>query len=1072
MKLQAKTTLIVASSFIAAGALVVGLFTKIILSEFEKLEDLQVADNMSRVEEAFKQEVVALLSRGKDWAMWDDAHSFVANANNEFIEANLTYQILEPLEFEHVAFFNKDLKLVHGVRVDRRAESAVPLPPDFIQYLFTSSAFQNAPKRDQLGGFISIGGQNFILAITQVTDSAGQAEPSGFLVITKEVTDEFVGRLAHMTRVRLVALQPARNPQPHVTGAPFDYSRAFVRLPVLKAHDFIKATCNIYDVVGAPFLTLQASFDRSLYFSALDTRRFFSGMFALVCVSLCCVVLLLMRLMVVGPIKRLVFELAEISGSSDFGRTIKLVSRDELGTLTNQINDTLRSLEQSLERAEKAQQSAEMANKAKTSFIAKVSHELRTPIHSITGMLRILLKEERASAKRNYIVMARNSAYGLLETINEILDFSKVEAGKLVLERIEFSIHDVIREAIRTVGPRIEEKGSLEAFVEIPQGIPDKLIGDPLRLRQILINLLGNATKFTKAGQIGLHVSKREIDRAGAVLLELTVSDTGVGIPADRLDYIFEPFGQADESVSRMFTGTGLGLTIVKQVVEGMGGTVRVESEFGVGSRFILNIPFVIAHGAQPLVHRLELKRPRIVIFGSNSIVEQQYAKMLAEEGFTAEIIRADDLGRINEISGNTSQYGMIIATSEALKRSRIFDLVVELRGRGALPVVAVLSAFEISVRERLLALNVPFVVTRPISTFDILGFVSGQYSLQEDVWQDAEDTSLQSERPLEILIADDAQTNRIILTELLRDAGHNVVCVENGEELVAKISDSFNHISGAPQFDLVLTDVQMPLLDGLSATAKVRAMERSSGAYAHLPIVAVTAHAMTDEIGRMRQYGVDDIVTKPLDPIKLGEVIRKLTGQQTRERCSRASGEQKQALSPTELYDLGLRLWAQVARHGDDMMRLFALSEDPSSPEDFQRVLDIADVVERSGDSVRRTLLIFRGFLESFRGQLQKLGEAKQERNAEKLRFVAHALKGLLLDVGGRASGNLASSIEQMCKDGAAEEAYGHVSTLTNQVLLVARLIAQLTDSVSTSPSQQAGVSQIKPPRANAPLQ
>jgi signal transduction histidine kinase/CheY-like chemotaxis protein/HPt (histidine-containing phosphotransfer) domain-containing protein len=722
---------------------------------------------------------------------------------------------------------------------------------------------------------------------------------------------------------------------------------------------------------------------------------------------------------------------------------------DELGVLARVFNGLMASLSASYIDLKHAKDAAEQANKAKSSFIAKVSHELRTPIHSITGMLRILLREERASGKRNYIMMARNAAYGLLETINEILDFSKAEAGKLILERVEFSLHDAVREAMQTVGPRIEEKGSLETIVEMPQGIPDKVWGDPLRLRQVLVNLLGNATKFTKQGHIGLQVAMHACN-AQRVLIEMTVFDTGVGIPADRLDHIFEPFGQADESVSRLFTGTGLGLTIVKQFIEGMGGTVRVESQLGVGSRFILNIPFERAAESTPVVYKPALSSARVALLDGDSAVIERFSHDLEESGYIPEIVRCDNPLELAALAKSINQYGLIIVTSEAMKHSQVFDLVVDLRGREAVPVVSVLSPFEISVRERLLALEVPFVVTRPTSLLDVLGVVSGAVSLSSEAWEDAEDWSLQLSRPLEVLVADDAQTNRIILTELLRDAGHNVVCVENGLEMVTLVKDSLEGVPGTPVFDIVLTDVQMPLLDGLSATSQIRALERELGTKRPLPIVAVTAHAMTDETSRMRNFGVDDVVTKPLDPLRLGQVIQRLTGQQSSTPMQSQSGQSTPTtpdknLTDTQLAELGLRMWTKLATRDDSVSELFGLSEEPSSPEDFQRVLDLGDVLERSGNSVRRTLLIFRGFLDCYREQLQKLNDAKQSKSAEELRFASHALKGLLLDIGARASGGLASSIEQLSKDGQGEEGCNLVGNLTKQALLVARLVAQI---------------------------
>jgi CheY-like chemotaxis protein len=265
---------------------------------------------------------------------------------------------------------------------------------------------------------------------------------------------------------------------------------------------------------------------------------------------------------------------------------------------------------------------------------------------------------------------------------------------------------------------------------------------------------------------------------------------------------------------------------------------------------------------------------------------------------------------------------------------------------------------------------------------------------------------------------------------------------------MVTRIRESLEGLPGSHRFDIVLTDVQMPMLDGLRASSQIRELEKALGSSTHLPIVAVTAHAMTDETSRMRSFGVDDVVTKPLDPLRLGQVMQKLTGQQTADTAhSRPTGETASGPTDIQLVELGLRLWTKVAKRDSSVGELFGLSEDPLSPEDFQRVLDIVDVGERSGNSVRRTLLIFSGFLECFRDNIKKLSEAKQSRSVEDLQFAAHALKGLLLDIGARTSGALASTIEQQCNDGDGDSAFASVGQLSKQTLLVARLVSQICE-------------------------
>jgi signal transduction histidine kinase/DNA-binding response OmpR family regulator/HPt (histidine-containing phosphotransfer) domain-containing protein len=1067
MKLQVRSSLYIIFSLSFAAVVAAYVFNQVILQEFETLENSQAERNTARLIEGWQTEFRTLATLVRDWALWDDALAYTKNRNDAFEEANLNYSTLSSLEVTHVAIFNSESSLIFGSIPQHSSQSLKAIQPSTTETIVTTGILKKALESASyegnqqatpgIEGILQIEGEKYLFAAHAISNSAGTSQPAGVIIMTRELSTKFTTRVKNQTQLDLFIAPKDTTALPPPSTLTLSKT-AFTEPKFLKLTDSIKSSILIKDIFGAPAFEVGFSSPRDIFRKGEEISNFLTIVFIAFTLITSALVISLLRFQIINPLKHVGNSLLKISEKQTFSERIVLSGNDELTDLAGQINNTLETLQSSLLKAETAQHQAEAANAAKSSFIAKVSHELRTPIHSITGMLRILLKEERSSAKRNYIVMARNSAYGLLETINEILDFSKAEAGKLSIERIEFSIHDVIREAIQTIGARVEEKGSLETVIEIAQGLPSKVYGDPLRLRQVLVNLLGNATKFTKEGHIGLSVklTSNESERVG---LELTIFDTGVGIPADRLEHIFEPFGQADESVSRMFTGTGLGLTIVKQFIEAMGGSVRVESTVGVGSRFVLNIQLEVCRDAKPISYRPLLSSQRIALLDNNSLVVERFSQELEENGYIPVIVNCDDPGELNEVIKSLNQYGLIIVTSEALKRSRVFDLVVELRGRESVPVISILSPYEISVRERLVALEVPFVVTRPIALLDLLGVISGEVALNDEGWEDADDASLSSSRPLEILIADDAQTNRIILTELLRDAGHHVVCVENGIDMVSRVRDSLEAIPGNKSFDLILTDVQMPLLDGLTATSRIRDMERDKNVSTHLPIVAVTAHAMTEEVSRMRQFGVDDVVTKPLDPMKLGAVIQRLTGQGTNSKEKPIVKAAPKQLTEADLSQLGIRLWTQMAKRDDSLIELFGLSEDPMSPEDFQRVLDIEDVLERSGNSIRRTLLIFGGFLECFREQLQKLNEAKQTKDTDGLRFTSHALKGLLLDVGARASGGLASSIEQHCKNGEPEAALALVNQLVKQVLLVSRLVSQIHTTASGEGNKSMGI-------------
>lgn len=1063
MTLKARASLAIAVVLMLSGVSVFLIFNRVILQQFHELEDIQARRNSGRIVEAFQSEARATESLARDWSMWDDAYSFVKDGEARFVDENLSLSSLSSINIDHLIFFDHEMKVVFSASMDSERESLYPLASGVLEALraadiphrvrLDTAGSDEGKSGDGVAGFMRLNDRDYIVVASPVSNSEGTAPAAGVLCLLREISPALVERLSAQTKLKLEIEQWASLHGGSVPSEFTSFKKAFSEPSFSPSPETLYSMMTVKDMLGSPLFSIKLSLPREVYSKGQAVERFLMAAFLGLTSITALLVIWIMQRLIVSPVAALGARLQEISTSEDFSARVEVARRDELGILSTHINETLEALQNAMQRSELAQRQAELANAAKSSFIAKVSHELRTPIHSITGMLRILLREERSGGKRNYIMMARNAAYGLLETINEILDFSKAEAGKLTIERIEFSVHDTIREALQTIGPRVEEKGSLETVVEIQQGIPNKVYGDPLRLRQVLVNLLGNAAKFTKEGHIGLKASVLDTSE-GRAILKFEVFDSGVGIPATRLEHIFEPFSQADESVSRMFTGTGLGLTIVRQFVEGMGGAVSVESTLGVGSRFIFTIPFETVAEAIPLVCRPALASPRVALLDGSSRAFKAFARELAENGYLPEVFDSNDSEGLGLLFRSIKHYGLVVVTSEAMTRSRVFDFVVALRGHTTIPVVAILSPFEISARERLVALNVPFVVIRPISLFDILAVVDGQLSLSNEGWDDSEELSLQYDRPLEVLVADDAQTNRIILTELLRDAGHHVVCVENGIEMVSKIKESLEGGPESRRFDIVLTDVQMPLLDGLNATAQIRALENHVGARDRLPIVAVTAHAMTDETSRMRNYGVDDVVTKPLDPLRLGQVIQRLTGQKSTNdvnclsRTSRT--EKEQAMTETQLVELGLRVWRSFAKRDKSLSELFGLSDDPLSPEDFQRVLDVVDIIERSGDSVRRTLLIFQGFLDCFGEQIRKLNEAKVSDSGDELRFAAHALKGLLLDVGARTSGELASTIEQLSKRGEIRDAVLHVGRLTKQALFVSRLISHIHKAAS----------------------
>jgi CheY-like chemotaxis protein/HPt (histidine-containing phosphotransfer) domain-containing protein len=536
------------------------------------------------------------------------------------------------------------------------------------------------------------------------------------------------------------------------------------------------------------------------------------------------------------------------------------------------------------------------------------------------------------------------------------------------------------------------------------------------------------------------------------VEVRFKVSDTGVGIPEDRLSKIFDPFTQADDSVTRVYTGTGLGLTIVKQTIEAMGGSVQVTSTVGTGSTFTLVVPLTRA-SSMPRAVRCPLPHgAAVAVVDGESAAARFLAKKMERFGLVSEVIASGERSELSQLAAPVGRYGLLVVTSEAIKRSAVFDLVVTCAAEQRMPIVVILSPFEIAARERLVALGVPYLLTRPVSVEDILLSVSGVCEASSCKWQEDQEAALSHARHLKVLVVDDARTNRIILSNMLEDAGHTVKCLENGLDLFNTIQRALRGEEGAEQFDVVLTDVQMPLMDGITATRKIRELESELGVSAALPIFAVTAHAMREETEEMQRSGVNGVVTKPIEPKQLVQALEGIPAR---------PGPGALATFPTNVHDsLGTRAsWETIEDLADLVRRVWRRLEIDEKrlvvPEvddgdwAIEKMLDVQDVYTRVGDSTKRVQLILRVFSESFKDQLTQIVAARSDTDPKELQYAAHAIKGLLLDVGAKQPAAIASLIESMCKRGEAEESKRLITPLSEQVLVVARLIERMLQTL-----------------------
>jgi signal transduction histidine kinase/DNA-binding response OmpR family regulator len=966
---------------------------------FDELQSRLAENDLSRVEWALEATAKYMDAMAREYTQWDETYAFVQGEHASYVDENFYANFFPDFDVNAILFYDLQGRLVWGDTWDYATEEAIPLDEILFEPLTPHHLLlaHDSPKSVVMGLMETRQGPMVVISEPVVrTDMTGPV--MGSLVFGRLLGARKMAELRDQTHVDFRVASARDAGLSAIDRAAYDELESSGVAAVRREDSEVVSHYTILpDIHGAPTFLLRIQ--TPLEIAALGTNALNGALIFLLLTGLllAAAIWVFFRRLVLAPVAALRQHIRGIRKSGDLTRRLSMRRSDELGELAGQFDAMTGELEVAQQEMAEARDAALEVARLKSEFLATMSHEIRTPMNGVVGMTELLLGTELDFQQKRFAQGIQHSADGLLAVINDVLDLSKLEAGRVELEDRDFELRDLVEEVAFMFAASSQAKG-LEMLCEIPPDLELACTGDPGRLRQILVNLVGNALKFTQRGEIvvGVEVAEESVTERR---VHFSVRDTGIGISEEDRRHIFDSFTQADASTTRQFGGTGLGLAISRKLVEFMGGSIEVESEPGRGSTFSFTIPLERAEGAVVEVRGApaSVRGVRVLVVDDNATNREiLYHQLSAWEMHCTTVTGGEEaLVALRGATRLGAPFGLAILDlhmpgMDGLQLAR----AIRADARYAdIPLVMLSSVLLAGDAEERRHAGIHAHLVKPIrqsELFDILVTVLGGGGVSNGTHSEAAAEAVPESSTMaggRVLLVEDNPVNREVAVAMLEQFGCEIEVAKNGLEAVQALEQA--------SYDIVLMDCQMPVMDGYEATAQIRRREASEGSGRRVSIVALTANAVEGDREKCLAADMDDYLSKPFTMAALKDALERWIDAGAGGKGMDESTRGANAVTPEP-----------------------ETATEPESP-----ALDLAAIAQlRELESPKHPTLVadvMRAYADNSIELTEELSAAVEEESADRINQAAHALKSSSRNVGAAPLGALCETLEAMGRGG-----------------------------------------------------